>query len=172
MGEFVVRWTLPDGSVAEEEVNVGTVTVLPGDGTNYRPGVGDVATALKGYTKGKYGGEENGGTFTATTTPTADEVDDMISSTLPLVAAKLGSTVPDELAQAAKSVATLRAAMAVVRSLMRQSDGNERDLYELLRDEYRDAVADYDAAARGHDSASEAGGSNIGNISIATVYNL
>lgn len=137
---------------------------------DYRPNADDVATVLKGYTTGKWGGSEAGGTFSEATTPTRDDVEAIITATIPLVAARLGSTPPAGLLPAAKSVAALRAAMGVVRGYMRQSDGNERDLYEILRDEYRDALTDYDLGAKGNDSSSAAGGSRIGNIGVRTVY--
>lgn len=135
----------------------------------YRPTTDDVAAVLNAYTRGEYDGV-GPGTFTADTTPTATQVEALIAHTLPLVAARLGETIPEALLPVAKSVATLRAAMAVVRSLLRQSDGNEKDLYDTLRQEYLDAAVDFKDAAQG-DSASDPGaGKGIGNIGVRTVY--
>lgn len=135
-----------------------------------RPTTGDVAVVLRSYTRGRYGGEL--GDFDESTSPTKEQVEAVIDHVMPLVTARLGSNLPGRLVAAAKSVATLRAAMGVVRSLMREGDGAEAGLYEAIREEYQEALRDFDAAARGDSSVDVGRGSGMGSIGAATVYEV
>lgn len=113
---------------------------LPAD---YRPTVADVGGLLRSRTLDDDGHEL--GTFTDATRPTAAETEAAITNALALVAPRLGD-VPDGLADMATSIVTLRTGMLVERSLFTQEATPDQGAYATLRDEYRDALADYDLA--------------------------
>lgn len=113
------------------------------DPADYRPTVADLGALLRSRTLDDEGNEL--GTFTAATRPTADQAEDFITRSLALVTPRLG-VVPDRLADMAGAIVALRAGMMVERSLFTQEATPDQSAYQTLRDEYRDALADYDSA--------------------------
>jgi hypothetical protein len=117
---------------------------------DYRPTLADLGGLIPARTV-EADGTEPLGTFTADTRPTAVEADARIDQALALVAPRLGPTVPDRLAEMAKGIVTLRAAMFVVRPSEGETDDGS---YSSIRDEYRDALADFAEALGGASSSS------------------
>lgn len=116
------------------------MAVLPAD---YKPSVDDLGAIMRARTRDSAG--EELGTFTVDTRPTAAEAGIVIDLALELVAARLG-TVPERLAGTATGIVTLRAAMLAETSYAPEQSGDEQTAYGAYREQYRDALADYDAA--------------------------
>jgi hypothetical protein len=84
------------------------------------------------------------------TNPTATQAEGVIQDALDLVAPRLGD-VPTTLYGLARGVVRLRAAMLVESGLFsRDSDGPDTGAFASYRDQYRDALADYDEAKKAH----------------------
>lgn len=116
---------------------------MPVDPADYRPTLADLGGVMRARTRDSDGNEL--GTFTADTSPTDDEADGVITTALALVAARLGQ-VPDALGDLARSLVVLRAAMLVETSYVPEETSTDTSAYAAYREQYRDALADYDAA--------------------------
>ena len=117
------------------------MSVLPAD---YRPTVADLAAIMQARTYDGNGDDQTG-SFTADTRPTQEQAETVIGLALGFVSGRLG-TVPDSLGEMATSIVALRAAMLVETSYFPNETGGEDSAYAAYRDQYRDALVDYDAA--------------------------
>lgn len=109
---------------------------------DFRPTVDDMGAIMRARTAS--GGEELG-TFTTETQPTAAEVETAIDRASGLVSPRLGS-VRDDLIELARSIVALRAAMLVETSYFPEEAAPDQSAYAAYREQYHDALADYDAA--------------------------
>lgn len=110
------------------------------------PTVADVAARLPARAVTPLGARP--GTFDETTTVKGTEVAPIIEEAASLVLPRLG-VVPDRLDAMAKAILTIRAAMMVELRFWPEQTEGDQTTYGQLRQEYRDALADYDAASQG-----------------------
>jgi hypothetical protein len=141
IGTFSVRWVTPDGKVAEEDLIISADAPIDDEGV--RPSLATMGSLMRARTKDFDGNEL--GTFTENTRPTDGQVQSAIDTALSLVGARLGN-VPDRLEDLARSVVALRAAMIVETSYFPEETGAEDSAFASYRDQYREALTDYDAA--------------------------
>lgn len=135
-GWYQVEWLDEDlnRSVAPPVQNLQTTRA-------YRPLVGDVGELIRARTR-----NENGnllGTFTATTTPTYEQVDRVIDTAMRKLEAKFGPDMAAELVGSASHVVALRAAMLVELSYFGDQIRTDRSPYAALEVLYKEALADW-----------------------------
>jgi hypothetical protein len=127
-----------------------------------RPYVEDVARLLRARTKDDQGQEV--GTFTASTRPTADQVEAHIDAAVGLLATRIppADKIPEALWPAARNLAAYRAALQIEKSYFPEQVRADRSAYQHLREEYNDdlaallqAIAETGAGAAGHRAGSE-----------------
>ena len=104
----------------------------------WRPAVRDVASLIRARTKDAHDNEL--GTFTEATRPTADECEAIIDGVLPIIEARLGRDIAEPFWPAARRLAALRAAMGVERTYWPESVNSEGSSYQALKDEYDEAL--------------------------------
>jgi hypothetical protein len=109
--------------------------------------VADVAALLRARTKNSAG--EEVGTFNDDTRPTSPQVLTLIGQAVVDVQTVMGVSPPDYLADAAKSTATLRAAMCVELSYYPEQVRNDRSAYHDYAQMYEAQVRGLQDAARG-----------------------
>src|SRR3954447_5850829 len=115
------------------------------DLSDLRPALDELGAIMRARTRDQHGNEL--GTFTDETRPTADEVDLALDQALALVAPRLGQ-VSESLLGMARALVALRAAVLVETSYVpEEADTSEGSAYASYREQYRDALADYDATA-------------------------
>ena len=107
---------------------------------DYTPDVADVAALIRARTKVAGGNDE--GTFTENTRPTADQVTTLIGTAQRAVRGRLKGVDPcsAELADDAKAVVALRAAMMVEASYFPEQTRTDRSNFAQLRQMYDDDV--------------------------------
>lgn len=127
----------------EEPTNPLQVT-----GPSYRPLVGDVAALIRTRTKPR-DGQEYLGTFNENTTPTADQVESLISQAVGAVDGTVGP-VSDALEARAGNVAAIYAAMLVELSYFPEQIDTDRSPYEKLKELYDQALSGLLAATLGN----------------------
>lgn len=111
-----------------------------------RPTLSDLGGIMRARTRDVDGSEL--GTFTADTRPTATEAAALVDRALAIVNPRLG-VVPDALAETAKSVVALRAAMFVEAAYFPEENDSEGSPYANYRDAYVEALGGYDLALQG-----------------------
>jgi hypothetical protein len=116
---------------------------MPVDPAAYRPTLADLGGIMRARTRNGSGDEL--GTFTEDTRPTAEEAEGLIDRALGLVSPRLGD-VPESATNLAPSIVALRAAMFVETSYYPEETSGEGNAYASYREQYRDALADYDDA--------------------------
>jgi hypothetical protein len=132
---------------------MSTSDPLPGEDAGVRPSVEDVAQLLRARTKDAEGREV--GTFTDETRPTAEQVEDQITTALGLVAVRLPGTWSEGFNGAISALVAYRAALRIEKSYFPEQVRSDRSPYQELKDEYtEDLQALIDALA----GAGEAGG--------------
>lgn len=133
--------------------------------TDFKPNVAQVGAIMRARTVDSNGAEL--GTFTDDTRPTADDVSGVIDTAYDLVSARLGS-VPDRLEALARAVVTLRAAMLLETGYFPEDSTPDGSAFASYRDQYRDALADFDSAARSDDGASA---TRVASVAMGTILN-
>lgn len=126
---------------------------------DFTPTLADLGAMMRARTRDASGVEL--GTFTADTRPTAAEATVAITRALGLVAPRLG-TVPSSLYELAKGIVALRAAMLVETSYVPEETGPDTSAYAAYREQYRDALADYESAPR--DAAADRASSRTASV--------
>lgn len=115
--------------------------LTPVDPAALRPSVEDVARLIRARTKDDVGDEV--GTFTEDTRPTADQVEDHITTALALVGTRLPP--PERLdavfGSAVAALVAYRAALQIEKSYFPEQVRSDRSAYEQLRQEYLDDLA-------------------------------
>lgn len=104
-----------------------------GPNVNYLPTVDQVARKILSRTKDNRG--NLGGTFTASTTPTDEQVEQIIFDAVKPIADVIGDIVPDELLDDAQDVVALKAAMQVELSFYPDQVNTGRSIYPQLKEE-------------------------------------
>lgn len=123
---------------------------MPKTPDEYKPALTDLGAIMRARTRNELG--DLLGTFNDETQPTDTEVKGLIDEALNLVSPRLGGTVPDRVADLARSIVTLRAAMLVETSYAPEGDGPEgATAYDRYEKQYESALEAYDMAA-GHDA--------------------
>lgn len=106
------------------------------------------------------------GTFNSETSPTNEQVLDIIKQAVSLLATRLGPMAA-RLEPQAQALAALRAAYMVELAYFPEQAETGFSPYNSLRMEYKDELANFDEAARGLEPNSE---SHVHSIRIATEY--
>ena len=109
---------------------------------DWRPTLVEVGALLRSRTRGgvNEGGKELG-TFTAETTPTADEVESLISYATSSVASRIGlSPCTKALTSRARGMAALYTAMLVELSYFPEQVGSDRSPYEKYKELYDEGM--------------------------------
>lgn len=107
--------------------------------TNYTPGLGDVGALIHSRTVD--GNSNELGTFTAATTPTADQVARLINKATGHVTDRIGSSIPPSLWTSAAEVIAIRAAMLVELSYFANQISADRSPYGELKKLYDEGLA-------------------------------
>jgi hypothetical protein len=122
---------------------------------DWAPSVSDIGEMLRARTKDTNGNER--GTFTPETRPTDDQVTGLIDRAVARVSSRTG-TVPDQLQDAARSVATLAAACLVELSFFPEQINADRSPYRELKalydEELTQLIADVGEVTSGDDLGS------------------
>lgn len=117
------------------------------NGPTYLPTVDDVARLLRARTRGGDAGLTTVGTFDATTTPTRDEVMDLIQIATEDVATQVGAEVPDSVTASARRLVALGTAMLIELSYFPEQTQNGQSPYEHYKELYDDGLPRLVAAA-------------------------
>lgn len=134
-----------DGVEAIEEFRVTNDPILlvadPLE-VDWRPSLPEVGALLRSRTRGGVAeGGQTLGTFTAETTPTADEVESLISYATSSVASRIGlSPCTDALTARARGMAALYTAMLVELSYFPEQIGSDRSPYEKYKELYDEGM--------------------------------
>lgn len=134
------------------------------DSPNWAPAVVQVAARIMARTRLDNGG--SAGTFTSETTPTAQQVTEVVSQAVSLMRPRLGP-VPDVLADQAQALAALRAAYMVELAYFPEQVDTSISPFNALVKEYGIELKNWDEAARGLEPNS---GSSVVSIRVRTEY--
>jgi hypothetical protein len=104
--------------------------------SDYTPSVQEVADQIVSRTKDKYGAEI--GTFNLDTRPTDAQVERLITEHIGDVANVIGSDIPVELQEDAKTVVAERVAMAIELDFFPEQVNSDRSPYKQLKDQYHE----------------------------------
>jgi hypothetical protein len=127
----------------------------------WAPEVADVAALIRARTKVR-GGEELG-TFTDTTIPTAEEVENLIDKAVRRVASKIGvAPCNEDLEADAKDSAALYAAMLVEQSYYPEQTRPDQSAFKSMQSLFNDAIKDLADAVRATCAGSDEGGPGVG----------
>jgi hypothetical protein len=161
-GDYVIRWTLADSDGDPENNATATeeIRVRAAAHADLRPTLADLASIMQSRVYNGTG-EDEVGTFTYETRPTAEQAETIIDRALGLVTGRVGS-VPASLREMVRSIVALRAAMLVETSYFPNETGSEDSAYAAYRDQYRDALADYDEAV--NRNVGETGSSRVWSV--------
>lgn len=112
--------------------------------SDYTPTVDEVGAEILSRTVDQYGNQT--GTFSASTTPTATQVTELIGKAADRVSLKIGTDIPAALRQDAKDIVALRAAMMVEQTLFADQITSNRSPYPVLLERYKAELADLQLA--------------------------
>lgn len=133
------------------------------DAPAWTPTVAQVSARLRARTRHPNG---TTGEFDTETSPTAAQVEEVITQAVQLLRPRLGP-VPVTLVDQAQAVATLRACFMVEIGSFPEQVQSAMSPYAALEKEYKDALCDFDTAAEGREPNSE---TELGTIMVGTVY--
>lgn len=102
------------------------------------------------------------------TRPSKSQAERMITLALPLVIPRLGE-VGDSLVDTARTLVALRAAMMVETGLFPGEVSSDDSAYARLREQYQEALADYDEVAKGNVGPAP-GGARVASVPVRTIY--
>lgn len=158
VGEYDIVWdtgTISPSTVTQTRLVVSAARPQPEvvDGStdqNYVPSVDLVARKISSRTRDEYGNVL--GIFTEATTPTDDQVQDIVFDVIGEVAGVVGNDVPDPLISDAANVVAERAAMQVELNFFSDQVNTGRSIYPQLKEMYESdlarlgkAITEYDA---------------------------
>lgn len=106
--------------------------------SDYAPALADIGALLRARTKDA--GDNELGTFTTGTRPTAAEVQALIDSTLPVVAVRIGADIDEAFRPAAKRLVALKVAAHIERSYRPETTNSDGSAYKALVDEYDETL--------------------------------
>lgn len=112
----------------------------------WTPAITDVALYILARTRLKNG--TLAGTFTSATTPTDDQVTEIIEQQVRLLTPRLGD-VADALADSATALLALKAAISVERSYFMEQIGTDLSPYKELCEDFKLALMAWEQAAEG-----------------------
>jgi hypothetical protein len=118
---------------------------MPDPVVTYTPTTTEVARLLRARTKDATTGTEIGD-FNTNTRPTATEVTDLIGDAAASIAARIGTTIPDEHAWLAQRTAAIRAAMLIELSYFPEQTNGDDTAYAHLADLYAESLTGLEAA--------------------------
>lgn len=106
---------------------------------DYKPTVGQVARKILSRTRDSYGNLS--GNFSATSTPTAEQVIQIIDDVSTEVADLIGDEIPTPLNDDAANVVALRAAMQIETDFYAEQVNSGRSIYPQLEKQFNSALA-------------------------------
>lgn len=117
------------------------------NGPSYTATRDDVARKLKARTRNPQGALV--GTFDNTTTISGTTVDEMIADATAMVAARIGTSIPDDKLWMARRAVAIRAAMDVELSFTPEQTAGDETAYGRLEQQYEEAIAALTVSLRG-----------------------
>lgn len=138
----------------------------------WQPTVADVGALLRARTVDSSGNEL--GTFTSTTRPTGDAVDQLIGLAVGQIQGEIGPDIPDVLHDQARRCAILGAAVLIERSYWpEQQDEAGRTAQSTYAALYERAVSALASAQRSYTAtASSGGGMGLGTMRVRSLNEL
>lgn len=112
--------------------------------TDYTPALEDVGVVTLSRTKDQYGNVV--GTFDDTTTPTGDQVDELIAKATSRVSMKIGTDIPPVTWDDAKTLVAIRTAMFIEVTFFPEQISDNRSPYNILKEQYASELCDIQLA--------------------------
>lgn len=131
---------------------------------SWAPTLEQVASRIMARTRTE--NDQLAGTFNEETTPTGEQVIEVIKQAVDFLATRLGP-MAERLEPQARALAALRAAYMVELAYFPEAAETGFSPYNALRMEFKDELANFDEAARGLEPNSEG---HIHSIRVATEY--
>jgi hypothetical protein len=127
-----------------DETGNQDVTAPIFNGPSIRPSVIDISALLRTRTR-----DENGnliGVFTDATTPTAEQVEDIINDAVEDVTARVGANLPANRLGKARWLVKLYAAVVIEATFFSEQISSDKSPYQQFKDLYDEGIADLEVA--------------------------